>query len=158
MINMNFFIYTKRTLQTLFTCLFIFCFSVLSSAAQDAKLIVVTNVKGCPTEISFKLLKSVYKGELQRWNTGLKIEIALMKSNTSAGSAIAKKVYNLTPDQVNTFWTGLVFSGKANPPKIFETTSELEIWVGKHPGAIGIVEVTDESILKPILVDGKDSF
>ena len=119
---------------------------------------VIGNAKGVPATLTFVELKNVMKGEKQRWKDGTKITIALMKTNTPIGQTSAKKIYNMTGDELNRFWLALVFQGKASAPTFFNSMSELEAFVAQTPGAIGIVkkEVSNENKLLPI--DSKKEF
>ena len=54
----------------------------LAGPQGDIALSVIANSKGAPSEISFSKLKSVFRGEQQRWKDGTKVTLALMKTNT----------------------------------------------------------------------------
>ena len=95
-------------------------------------------------------------GEQQRWRSGTKITIALMKTNTPAGKNTSQKIYGMTGDELNKFWLALVFQGKAQAPNFFNSAADLENFVAQNPGAIGIVDqlgANDE--VKTIIVEGK---
>ena len=124
------------------------------ASSQNVDLAVVANGKGIPAEMSLAQLKSTMRGEKLRWPDGSKVSIALLKSTTSIGSATSKRVYNMTPNELNKYWLALVFQGKADAPNFFNTESELEDFVAQTNGAIGIVThpAPDSRIL---LIDGK---
>ena len=136
---------------------FIACFNSIESIAQDA-LGVIGNAKGVPASLTFVELKNVMKGEKQRWKDGTKIVIALMKTNTPIGQTSAKKIYNMSGDELNRFWLALVFQGKTSAPTFFNSMSELEAFVAQTPGAIGIVKKENTNEGKLIPVDGKKEF
>ena len=91
-------------------------------------------------ELKLTELKSIFKGEKQRWRNGNKITIALMKTNTPAGAYTCKKIYDMSGDEVKKFWLALVFQGKADAPEFFNSVAELESFVADNPGAIGIID------------------
>ncbi len=136
-------------------------FILLSTAfgvqAQDAELTVISNNKGAPSELKMTMLKSIFKGEKQRWPDGTKVIIALMKTSTPIGSTTSKKIYDMSGDELNKFWLALVFQGKAQAPAFFNTESDLENFVSQTPGAIGITGLTNNTNNKSILIDGKKS-
>ena len=108
-------------------------------SAQTHNLVVISNPKGAQGDLTRAELTSIMKGEKQRWKDGTGITIALMKSSTATGEAIAKKVYGMTGDGINKYWLALVFQGKAKAPAFFNSASDLETFVSQTPGAIGIV-------------------
>jgi len=123
--------------------------------AQSQNLVVISNSKGAPPEITLTELVTVMKGEKQRWADGTRISVALMKSSTPAGETTSKKIYGMSGDEMNKFWLALVFQGKAKAPVFFNTASELEAYISQTPGAIGIIEESPDIKSKPVMVDGK---
>jgi hypothetical protein len=133
-------------------------FSCFAAHAQNQNLTVISNEKGAPQQLKLSELKSILKGEKQRWRNGNKIVIALMKTNTPAGDYTCKKIYDMSGDEVKKFWLALVFEGKADAPSFFNTESELENFVAENPGAIGIIDQPSSTAdAHVILIDGKKS-
>jgi ABC-type phosphate transport system substrate-binding protein len=133
----------------------------LSSAtpADDPSIMVIANEKGAPASLTLKELKSIFKGEKQRWKDGTKISIAFMKSSTPVGNATSNKVLKMSGDQLNKFWLALVFQGKAKAPFFYGSASEVESYVSQNAGAIGVVEAGYQvKGVKVISIDGKKSF
>jgi ABC-type phosphate transport system substrate-binding protein len=124
--------------------------------SQTQTLTVISNEKGAPTELKLTELKSIFKGEKQRWRDGNKITIALMKTNTPVGAYTCKKIYDMNGDDVKKFWLALVFQGKAEGPQFFNSITELESFVADNPGAIGITDQSQSSAnAHVVLIDGK---
>jgi ABC-type phosphate transport system substrate-binding protein len=134
----------------------LFLFFVFTASSQVSSLTVISNQKGAPSSLNFSELKSIFMGEQQRWRSGTKITIALMKTNTAAGKNTSETIYGMSSDELNKFWLALVFQGKAAAPNFFNSASELENFVAQNPGAIGIVdEVAANDEIKTIQVEGK---
>jgi len=104
-------------------------------------------------------LKSVLKGEKQRWSDGTKISIVLMKTTTPVGQSTCQKIYNMSGDKVKRFWLQLSFGGKADAPTFCNSVAELESFVSQNPGAIGILDKVSPGVgIKTIVIDGKNYF
>ena len=150
----TFLIYTgyKCILIIIFICIGLFV------RAQES-LTVISNQSGSPAELKLSELKSIFMGEKQRWRGGTKITIALMKTNTAVGKNTSRKIYDMSSDELNKFWLALVFQGKAQAPLFFNSPADLQNYVAKNPGAIGILDqpVSSEEI-KTIMIEGKKSF
>lgn len=142
------------------TSLFSILFSIMliPCRAQDASLIAISNKVGPPSEMKLQELKSVLKGEKQRWGDGTKVIIALMKTNTPTGTATLNKIYNMTGDELNKYWLALVFQGKASAPVFFNSVADLHAFVEQTPGAIGIIESGPSGNSKTVSIDGKKTF
>jgi len=131
----------------------------LVARAQNEPLVVITNKKGAPEEMKMTELRSIMKGESQRWKDGNKIKIALMKPSTQTGISTCKKIYDKDGDEVKKFWLGLVFQGKADAPVFFKSEAELKTFVSENEGAIGIVEIfVNTPDIKMVSIDGKREF
>jgi len=131
----------------------------LNLSAQENMLTVISNSKGAPAQLKMSELKSIMKGEKQRWSDGTKLTIVLMKTNTPVGLNTCSKIYNMSGDKVKRFWLGLSFSGKAEAPTFCNTVEELESIISQTPGAIGILDVVSGNAnIKTIQIDGKNSF
>ena len=88
------------------------CFGSIAKA-QEQGLTVISNQDGSPAQLKFTELRSIFMGEKQRWHSGTKITIALMRTNTSVGKNTSQKIYDMSGDELNKFWLALVFQGKA---------------------------------------------
>lgn len=122
---------------------------------QEVELTIVGNSQSVPQEMNMSQLKSVLRGEQLRWNDGSKVIIALMKTTTPIGSTTCNKIFNMSGNQVSKYFLALVFQGKMKAPTFFDSVDELENFVSKTPGAIGVLQVTDDDELITISVDGK---
>ena len=129
-------------------------FSAFVVQAQEAPLTVISNNTGAPPDLKLGALKSILRGERQRWPNGAKVVIALMKTNTPVGNSTLKKIYNMSADELNKYWLAMVFQGKASAPTFFNSTADLEAFVAQTPGAIGIT-TNDSNNVRTITVDGK---
>jgi len=134
-------------------------FAGLNLNGQEATLTAISHPRGAPSTMKMSDLKSIMKGEKQRWSDGTKVSIVLMKTNTSTGEVTCQKIYSMSADKVKKFWLGLSFSGKADAPTFCNSIAELESIVAQTPGAIGIIDkVSAGTGIKIIMVDGKNSF
>jgi len=145
----------KRILYIFILSLFIGLLLPWSINAQDEQLVVIGNSVSVPSEIDMNQLKSVLKGEKLRWNDGSIVSIALMKTNTPIGSNTCNKIYNMTGNELNKYFLALVFQGKVKAPTFFNSVNDLEAYVAQTPGAIGVLQKPNDTLLKIILVDGK---
>lgn len=126
-----------------------------NACGQESQLVIIGNNSSVPTEMNFNQLKSVLRGEQLRWNDGKQVIIALMKTNTPIGSETCARIYNMSGNELNKYLLALVFQGRLKAPTFFTSASELKSFVAETPGAIGVVDQADDSILKIVTVDGK---
>lgn len=131
---------------------------VQSLYAQDGELTVIGNKTGVPASLSPGELTAVFKGERQRWPDNSKVIIVMMKSSTEIGAAVAQKVCNMSPDDLNKYWLAQIFRGKVTPPRYLGTEKELIDFVNDTPGAIGVISNGDaDSSVRKIVIEEKPS-
>ncbi len=146
-----------KSIKILF--LLLFAVSANWAIAQSTSLTVISNPKGSPSTMEENEMKSIFLGEKQRWRSGDKIMIALMKTNTPIGKNVCDRIYNMSEDGMKKHWLALVFQGKAEAPSFFTSLNELQVFVSENPGAIGIIDQTPPaSGLQIVLIDGNKSF
>lgn len=128
---------------------------LFTANAQEIELTIIGNLESVPDEMEMSQLKSVLLGEKQRWDDGVSVKIALMKTTTKVGEATCTKVFNMTGNELNKYFLALVFQGKVKAPTFFNSMSELQNYVAETPGAIGVIQGEVQDDIKIITVDGK---
>ena len=123
----------------------------------DGGLVVVVNSKGAPSELPLSKVKSILKGEQQRWKDGAKITLAFMKTSTAVGEDMAKRVFGMTSKELNKYFLAQVFQGKMSSPQFFESEEELLKYIKNNDGAIGVASSKNANGINTITVDGKKS-
>jgi ABC-type phosphate transport system substrate-binding protein len=122
--------------------------------AQEVELTVIANPESVPNELTMRDLKSILRAERQKWEDGVSIKLALMKTGTPIGASTCKKIYGMTGNELNKYFLALVFQGKAKAPVFFNSVSEMETYVAQTPGAIGVLQTTTDTQIKTVLIDG----
>lgn len=125
---------------------------------ETGSLSVIVNTNEAPTNISLSNLKSVLKGEKQRWKDGTKITLAFMKTSTNIGSEMSHRVFDMSEKQLNKYFLAQVFQGKMSSPEFFDSETDLLNFVKNTKGTIAVIKAGNSSGLKTITVDGKTSF
>lgn len=132
-------------------------FMTTSVSAQESELTVIGNLESVPSEMDFDHLKRVLKGEQLQWDDGTNVVVVLMTSKTPIGAETCKRLYNMTPKVRNRYFKLLEYSYGVNIVNFFETIAEMETYVSRTPGAIGVVSNTSSEAVRVINIDGKRS-
>ena len=108
----------------------------LSVSAADFKLIANSSV-GAST-ISGDEVKSVFLITKTSLGDGSHVEPVLLKSGATH-EAFVKQYLGKSDSALQTYYRGLVFTGKGSMPKELSTDAEVVAYVAKTKGAIGYV-------------------
>jgi hypothetical protein len=109
-----------------------------AAAAFAADVKIIANSSVTATEISAEELKGIFlltKGSITE---GGHVEPVLEKSG-AAHEAFLKQYVGKTDSALETYYRGLVFTGKASMPKTVGSDAEVTAYVAKTKGAIGYV-------------------
>ena len=126
-------------------------------SAQDIQLNVIGNSQSVPGEMNIDQLRTILRGERLRWDDGVSVKIALMKTNTAIGSYTCERIYNMSTNELNKYFLAQVFQGKVKAPTFFTSKSELEDYVARTPGAIGVTQNSSMTggEVKLVVIDGR---
>lgn len=139
------------------TALFLlFVLGSISAVGQNMQLNIIGNPQSVPGEMNIDQLRSVLMGERLRWDDGVSVKVALMKTNTPIGAYTCERIYNMSTNELNKYFLAQVFQGKVKAPTFFTSKSELEDYVARTPGAIGVSQNTSAAgeELKLVVIDG----
>ena len=127
---------------------FIFClFVFVPSSAQETKseLYVIGNNTDIDS-IKLSKLQTIFLGEEALWPNKEGIEIILPSSNANFAELVSRKIFNSSVMGMKRYWLGLVFQGRANPPKFLESAQDIINYVSKHKGSIAVVQCDKKQI------------
>ncbi len=115
--------------------LIVFSLSVFSETA------VVVHPSNNAT-ISNKDIEKLYLGKLKKFPGG---STAIPLDRTEGSSIRVGFVENLvgkSESQMKSYWSRLVFSGKANPPQVVDSDNEVKEMVARNPDTIGYIDAS----------------
>jgi len=122
------------------------------------ELFAVANKSGAPEQMTMENLTRALKGQEIKWPDGSSVYVALMKPKTASGAVISRRIFHMTPDEMNKYWLAMVFQGRIRAAKFFYEESDLIKYVMHTKGAIGIIssENQKESNIRIISIDGNE--
>ncbi len=132
--------------------------SLRRNLRRPDSLIVIANEQGAPHNLPLDSLKSAIMGETLRWKdpARTKINICLLRLDSDVGWLIAEKIFKTrTKDKLLRYFRLLEYQGMQY--RFFNSVSELEIFVSKTPGAIGVIDRAPALTVNRIRIDGYET-
>ncbi|VAW56037.1 hypothetical protein MNBD_GAMMA07-1696 [hydrothermal vent metagenome] len=124
----------KHHLIALTTALF-----MLFSSALYATTVVIVNTANPDASISKKVAKKIFMGK--KTSTGSTEVIPVDQSEGStARDDFYKKAAKKSPEKMKSYWSKMIFSGRAQPPKVISGDAAIIDWVKQNKNAIGYVD------------------
>lgn len=99
---------------------------------------IVLNPASSVASVSEDQLKDYFLGKKVGWEDGSKVIVVMTKDGPSNDSLMKRLGKN--PQQFQTGWKKLVFTGKGSMPEQVDSDDAVVAFVAKTPGAIGLVD------------------
>ena len=127
----------KASTRLLITAAFAVC-GALSARAADVK--IIANQSVTTDSISGSELKSVFLLQRRALQDGSIVVPVVQKSGATQASFL-REYMDRNPEEIRTYYYGLVFTGKGLMPKELHSDAEVVAYVARTKGAIGYVNI-----------------
>lgn len=116
--------------------------SLLLSGASRAEIIVVASNRSGPIELTREQAEKLYLGRSVTLGDGTPISLVDLPNGTLRDDFYLK-LTGKNPAQIQAYWSHLVFTGRALPPREAASVAEARQWLGNTPNLIGYLDRTD---------------
>ncbi len=106
-----------------------------------ADLLVVVN-KSNASPLTEEQIKNIFLGKSKYFPDGKPAIPVQMHPGSSAYEDFASKVLGKDDSQLRAYWSRLVFTGRATPPREVDSESQILQLVAHNPNLIGYVDTT----------------
>lgn len=114
-----------------------FLYLIFACGCAQADLVVVTHPDTNVTSITSTQLGRLYLGMSSRLPDGTLATV--FDSEGESKNLFYSKMLKKTPEQVSKYWTRMLFTGKAQPPRAVRS-DELKAALLQKPGSIGYID------------------
>ena len=115
-------------------------FAFAAGSARAASTHIVVHKDLTVSKLSPDDLESIYLGKKTLWESGAKIAPVILVEDSPGGREFIEQVLAKTVAQYRAYWKRRLFSGGGTVPRAFSSSAEIVDFVGKTPGAIGVIE------------------
>lgn len=110
---------------------------LLASQAMAAPVVIVNPKHSA--KLSADDVKSIFLGRTNALPDGTTVQLALLKEGKVRDDFLTGAL-GKTESQFRSTWTQLLFTGKAQAPKQFDSEDDLKKFVSSTPGAVGFID------------------
>ena len=124
-----------RTLPLLLICVLLGV-----ASGPHAEPVVVVNARSGIERLSQDEVINIFLGRYRKLPNGAQA-IPIDQPETSALRAeFYRRLVNKELNEINAYWSRLIFSGKTSPPRSAASVSEVITLLGSHAGSIAYIE------------------
>ena len=128
-----------------------FLFAVAGTAL--AELAIIAHPSNPEAALTKKQVKLIFLGKKKSFPGGVEAKPVDQNEDSPAHAEFYQKVVGKTGAKLKSYWSKMVFTGKASPPQVVGDGTDVKNWVAKHEEALGYIDAAevDESV-KVLLV------
>ncbi len=117
----------------------LFFFILVFTSSAIAETTVIVNGSLPVNELSEYDLKQIFIGKKRNWKNGdLIVPVTLTSGNTH--KSFLNRFLKKSESQFKTYWKKMVFTGKAQALKEFDSEKDLVAFVASTKGAVGYID------------------
>ena len=102
---------------------------VLGSTTSFAEVIIIANKNVSENSLTREEVKDIFLGDTMKWPDKTTIFFVILKSDVH--KAFLKEYIKRSTSQYTNHWKMMVFTGKGNRPRAFETEKELVQYISE---------------------------
>ncbi len=126
-----------------FLLLFVLISSVSSARADN--LIAIINPDN-HSALSVADVRNIFLGKVRKFpGGGSAVPVEIIGDEAPLNENFDRTVLNKTPSQLRAYWSQMVFTGRATPPKQVGSTDDLIKLIEANPNMIGFISATPTS-------------
>ena len=114
--------------------------TILSMQAIATEFAVIVHPKNTSTFTAAKISR-MFLSKIKSFDNGSPVEFYSYDFDTDIRQAFEAKILQKTPQELKSYWTKLVFTGKGSPPHTLGTDAEVLYQVSKNPNGIGYIPI-----------------
>jgi ABC-type phosphate transport system substrate-binding protein len=122
------------------------CFlNLLAANYAVAEILVVVHPSNTST-FDKSTIKKIFLGKTKSFSNGRTAILLSSPAKSTASEEFNKKVIGKSSNQVNAYWSKMIFTGKGTPPQSMSSADEIISAIAENPDAIGYIdssEITD---------------
>ena len=135
-------------LSKVFSLLTLFAAMVTQSNSVSAEAVVIVHSSNASVNLSKSEVKRLFLIKSDTFSDGSTATPVDQIANTDFRNAFYKSITNKSESQMKSYWSKMIFSGKASPPKVMDNDAAVKAWIASNPGGIGYIESSqvDETV------------
>ncbi|WP_374475048.1 hypothetical protein [Zoogloea sp.] len=113
--------------------------ALLASSPNRAEILIVTSNRSGPIELTRDQAEKLYLGRSSTFSDGTPASLVDLP-NGQVRDEFYLKLTGKNPAQIQAYWSRLVFTGRALPPKEARSLAEARQWLTDTPNLIGYLD------------------
>ncbi len=116
--------------------------STLATAAH-AEIAVIVSRDNHNAKIDVDTIANIFLAKRSRFPNDERATAIEMKKRSSTRNEFGENFLGKSPSQLSTYWSRLLFTGRAKPNKEVSSAEEMKKLIAKNPDLIGYIDAKD---------------
>jgi len=105
-----------------------------------AEIVVIVHPSNNVASLDKSQVKKLFLAKTDKFTDGSKANPGDQPEGTSIRSSFYEAVTNKNDTQMKAYWSKMIFSGKAAPPKVLDNGAAVKAWVAANSDGIGYID------------------
>lgn len=115
-------------------------FVAASFQQAHAGLAVIAHPDNSLVGITKEELKNIFLGKVRAFPGGKKVEAVDQEPGSKARDQFNSAVLQMSEGKRKSYWSRLMFTGKAKPPVSMDGDEAIKQWISSHPDGLGYID------------------
>lgn len=107
----------------------------------NAEVAVIVHLENS-ADVNDKQIKRLFLGKAKSFDGGLSATAVNLPEGNAIRQDFEKKILKKTANQLKAYWSRLIFTGKARPPKELASDADIKAQVAGNIGSIGYIDAS----------------
>jgi len=116
-------------------------FNLLIANYATAEVVIVVHPSNTST-FDKSTIKKIFLGKKKSFSNGRPTILLSSPPSSTATEEFNKKVIGKSSNQVNAYWSKMIFTGKGTPPQEMPSTNDIISVIAANPDAIGYIDAS----------------
>ncbi len=114
-----------------------------TAASVNAEVAVIVSRDNQNAKLDQELISRIFLGKVSSFPNDVEAIAIDMKKGSDIRNEFGESFLEKTPSQLNTYWSRLIFTGRAKPNQEVDSAEEMKKLIAKNPNMIGYIDVKD---------------
>ncbi len=113
---------------------------LILTTAAEAEMVLIVHPGSGLERLTLEQVTNIYLGRLRQFPSGVPAQPVDLPDHSASKALFYELLVGKTLPEINAYWARLVFSGRTQPPREFETEEAVVEHVARNRHAIGYVD------------------
>lgn len=115
----------------------------ITTTSVNAEVAVIVSRDNQIAKLDSDIIARIFQGKVSSFPNDEEAIAVDLKKGSDVRDEFGETFLGKTPSQLNTYWSRLIFTGRAKPNQEVDSATEMKKIIAKNPNMIGYIDAKD---------------